>query len=116
MNSTQHLSLTVSKKLNEDKENQELFKDRSYIGFLSTTHTRNSYHAKTNWVLYRINLVTEVLVKLQQKTNLSLNDRLDPQTALRFGAHTWYEKWYFYYLVSDFCAGNRFKHGKYNSK
>ena len=58
MTSTQIFPRTVSQKLSEDNEKQVLFKDRSSIGLLSTPHSRTSYHARTDWVLYRINLVT----------------------------------------------------------
>ena len=37
---------------------------------------RTSYQASTDWLQYRINLVTRVPVNLQQKTNLDIDDCL----------------------------------------
>ena len=56
--------------------------------------------------------IVTIPVKFQQKTNLALIDRIDPQIALPFSSCTRYEKWYLYCIVSDFCAVNIFKYGK----
>ena len=58
MTSTQILPHIVSKQLNEDNRKQELFEERSLIGFMSMPQPRTSYQARTEWVLYCINLVT----------------------------------------------------------
>ena len=50
--------------------------------FFQRYRSRTSYHNRTDWVMYRINLVTWVPVELQQKTNLSLNNRIDPRIFL----------------------------------
>ena len=102
--STQHSPRTVSEQLNEDNEKQALFKERSLISFLSTPLSRTSYHAKIDWVIYRINLFISVPVKFQQKNNFSLNNLIDPQITLLFGARTQYDKWYLYCRFSVFLC------------
>ena len=57
--------------------------------------TRTSYHARTYWLQYRINLVPRVPVDFQQKTYLSLNDWIDPKIVIGFGDFTRYAKWWF---------------------
>ena len=61
-----------------------------------------SYHARTDWLQYRINLFTIIPVDLQQKTNLALNDWLEPRFFLVFSAHTRYYKWCLFCFVSYF--------------
>ena len=102
MTSTQRLTHNIRDKLNENNRKQALFKDRSLIGFLSTPCSRTSYNARIYWLLYRINLVTLVPFEFQQKTNLALNNRLDPKISLTFSAPTQYDKWYLNFLVSGF--------------
>ena len=76
--------------------------------FYQCHNLRTTYHAMTDWLQYRINIVTRTLVDFQQKTNLSLNDQLDPKLFLMFSAYTRYAKWCLFYVVSYFCAGNKF--------
>ena len=102
MTSTQRLPRTVSEKLNEDNEKHTFFEERPSIGFLSTLHSRTSYPARTDWVLYWIKLATLLPFKFQQKTNIALNNCFDPQIAIPFNASNRYEKWYLYCLVYDF--------------
>ena len=73
--------------------------------------SRTSYHARTDWLQYRINLFTRVLVDLQQKKNIALNDWLDPQNILVFSALTRYAKWCLFCVVSSFCDEYIFEHG-----
>ena len=77
---------------------------REFIGFISTPRSSTSYHVMTDWVLYQINLSAWVPVEFQQKTNLTLNDRLDPQISLPFGSRTRYDICYLYCLVYDFLC------------
>ena len=44
------------------------------------------YYARADWLQYQINLVTRVPVDFQQKTNIALNNWLDPQIFLVFSA------------------------------
>ena len=74
--------------------------------------SRTSYRNKTDWLQYRINLVTRVPVDSQQKTDISINDQLDPKIILMFSALTRYAKWCLLCVVSYFCSGNRSEHGK----
>ena len=62
--------------------------------------SRSGYHTRTDWLQYRINLVTQVPVDFQQKTDLTLNDRLDPHIILGVSARTWVTKWCLLYAVS----------------
>ena len=80
--------------------------------FCQCHSSRTIYHARTDWLQYLISLVPSVPVYLQQKTNLALNDPLEPQIVLRFSACTRYAKWCRFCVVSYFCAVNRFDHGK----
>ena len=52
--------------------------------------SRTNYHARTDWLQHHIKLVTRVPANFQQKTNLALSDRLDPQNFLVFSAQTRY--------------------------
>ena len=79
--------------------------------FCQCHSSSTSYHDKTDLFQYQINLVTRVPVDLHQKTNLNLNNRLDPQILLGFSACTRYAKWCLLYVVSCFYAGNIFVHG-----
>ena len=94
----------LTRNLTRITKNRLFFEERSFIGFISTPLSSTSYRVSTDWVLYQINLVTWLPVELQQKTNLTLNDRLDPQIALPFGSRTRYDKWYLYCLVYDFLC------------
>ena len=40
--------------------------------------SRTIYYARTEWLQYQINLATRLPVDLQQKTNIDINDHLDP--------------------------------------
>ena len=40
----------------------------------------NSSHARTDCLQYCIELVTRVMVNLQQKPNIALNDRIEPKS------------------------------------
>ena len=53
------------------------------------------------------NLVTIVPVDFQQKTNLALNDCLDPPIILVFSACTWYAKCCLFCIVYEFCVGDK---------
>ena len=66
--------------------------------------SRTSYHARTDWLQYWINLVTLLPVKFQQKTNISLNDLLDPQIIIGFSACFGYAKCRLYFFISIFFA------------
>ena len=79
--------------------------------FCQNHSSRTSYHTRTDWLQLRINLVTIVPADLQKKTNLTLNNWLDPQIVLGFSARTWYVKWFLFCDVSYFCAGNRSENG-----
>ena len=81
-----------------------VFRKMSLIGFLSMPWSKTSYHARKDWVLYQIKLVTWVPVKFKQKNNIDLNGRLDPQISISFSACNRYEKWFLYCLVSDFLC------------
>ena len=70
--------------------------------------SRTSYHARNDWLQYQINLVTIVPVNIQQETNLTLNDQIDPQIVLGFSARTQYAKFCLLCVVYYFCARNRF--------
>ena len=101
---------TISKQLNEDKN--ILFSKRGlWLVFCQRHRSRNSYHARTDLLQYRINLVTWVQDKFQHKTNLALNNRLDPQKTFGFSARTRYAKRCLYFFFLILCSGNRFKHG-----
>ena len=76
----------VSAQLNEDNNKHAIVEGMPSIGFLSMVCSRISYLARIEWVLYRINLFTSVSIKFQQKNNLSLNNQLESQIALPFGA------------------------------
>ena len=67
MTSTQRPPHTVRNQLNEDNKKQAILKESSLISFLSIPRSRTSYHARTYWLMYQINLVTWVPVGLQQK-------------------------------------------------
>ena len=101
MTPTEHSPNTISKQLHKDSDKQELREKRSLIVFYSAPCSRTSYHARKDWVLYRINLFTWVQVEFQQKNNLALKDILGPQIALLFSAWTRYDICYLNYLVSD---------------
>ena len=80
--------------------------------------SRTSYQARNDWLQYRINLVTRIPVNFQYKTNLALNDYLDPQIILRFSACNRYAKRCLIICVLPanglpliFCVVNRFDHG-----
>ena len=93
---------TVSEQLNED--NKKKFKYLPLVVFLSTPGSRTSYHAWTYWLLYQINFVTWVPVKFQQKTNLALNNWLDPQISLTSSVCTRYDKFSLYFVYNYFLC------------
>ena len=104
MSSIQRLPHTVSEQLNQDNKKQALFKERSSIGFMSTPRSKTIYHDRKDWVMYQINLVTCVMFIFQHKTNLALNDWLDPQIILPCSSPTRYSKWCLYYVVACFLC------------
>ena len=93
MTSTQPLPHTVSEKLKKKKKNRRLSTTGLQPVFCQHHILRNSYHTRTDWLQYRINLVIIVTVDFQQKIDLSLNDWLDSQIVFGFSDRTWYAKW-----------------------
>ena len=73
--------------------------------FCQLHSSRNNYHYGTDWLEYRINLVTRVTVGLQWK-KISFNYWFDPQIVLMFSARTRYAKWclfcVFYFFINYF--------------
>ena len=59
-----------------------------------------SYQDSTDWLQYRMNLVTIVPIYFQQKKNINLNDWLDLQNFLVFSDLTQYAKWFLLCVVS----------------
>ena len=96
---TQLSPCNFRKHINRDNEKQALFDDELIICFCLNHISRTIYHSRTDWLQYRINLVTRVLVDLQQKKNLALNDQLDPQVVLVFIDLTQYAKFCLLYVV-----------------
>ena len=76
--------------------------------FYQIQSSTTSYHARNNWLQYRINLVTTIPTNFQQKTNLALGDQLAPQIVIRLSACARYYKWCLFYVVSYFCSINKF--------
>ena len=70
--------------------------------FCQRNGSSNSYPGRADWLQYRINLVTRVPANFQQKTNIALNDRLDPKIVLVFSACNHYTKWCLLCVVSFF--------------
>ena len=73
--------------------------------------SRTNYHARTDWLQHHIKLVTRVPANFQQKTNLALSDRLDPQNFLVFSAQTRYTNGASSVLFLILCLGNKFNNG-----
>ena len=66
--------------------------------------SRTSYHARTGWLQYRINLITKLSVDFQQKTNIALKYWLEPKIILGFSAFTRYAVWCLFCVVSFLCV------------
>ena len=61
-----------------------------------------SDHTRTDGLQYHIILVTGVPLDFGQKQNLDLNNQLDPQIVLCFGACTRQAKWCLFYDVFNY--------------
>ena len=88
MNSNQRLTCIVIKQLNRDNKKRRFLIRGQQSVFCQCHSSRTSYHDRTYWLQYRINLFTRVLVGFQHKTNISLNYRIDPQIFLRLSTCT----------------------------
>ena len=111
MTSTQRFPCIISKKINRDNKKYPFSKRGLQSVFFQRHSSRTSYHARTDWLQYQVNIVTIVTVNFQQKINIVINDWLDYQIVLCFSACTQYSKWCISCVVSYFCARNIFKHG-----